>query len=219
MRYEIEAGAPEERSMIRRVRFEYLQGGEFVSALWDWPMDMRYNECVIFEVPEADAIKGITLKELLDSNRYWFTVVNRMTPSPCSRPLTEEAKQFFFFPARYENETRYVLDQKQDNKTTVWRRRTVISPVIVYEPIRTGFLGLGKATRQLATISLKGTGKIPEGYLVYRVGNDSVRYGLDLARFSDESVQLEIGINEKIIFEKPDREMTVKIELKLPKRG
>ena len=220
MKYEIEERMLEEESMIRGAGFEYSPDGRSVLAKWDWPTNARYNECMVFEVPETEAIRGISLRELLDS-QCWHTVIQRITPSPCSRPLTDEGKQFFFFPARYEdeNETLYLLDQTRDNKTQVWRRRIVISPVISYEPIKTGLLGLGKATHQIATISLNGTGRGMDGYLVYRVGNEPVRYGIDLARFAGESLQVEIGINEKIVFEKPKRDMMAKIELRLTKRG
>lgn len=151
-----------------------------VVLYWDWPENEEYNLCVVFEVDHEEETCDGLLKRGAKKNVYGssFGVCHKA-------PIPDSYVQFKLFPAKKENGVLYVVNQRKDNLSEVYLRRTKLFWRVEYD--RPELFSKYRKAR----IILDGGERQTEGYWYYRClggSNQNYLYGIDRSRFKECNV-------------------------------
>ena len=206
--------------MLTNVRLEYLPDNQTVALRWNWPEDPSYKYCFIFCVSEAEDIRGITLDELLSTQKeHRMRIIGKKDYFDCREKITQSGTRFYLYPAREDPifRERLVYEQAEGNKSEIFRRKKQILVSLARDVQNTkgkGLKGLfsSKGSRETIRYALMIEGDTPEGggYLTYHIeGGESrgVRFGLDLESFYRRPVCLYLQEGETLVIDPPDEEL------------
>jgi hypothetical protein len=162
-----------------------------VTLTWDWPENESYDLCVVFGLER----EGESLTTLLERKAKKTIYANEFGVCHRENVLTSYA-QFKVFPARRENGTLYIVDQKLRNLSEAFRKKACVGYRVEYDRPK-----LMSSFRK-ARILVQGLDQLEEGYICYRCcggGKDSILYGIDLASFGGQGrFEVVVGRNESI---------------------
>ena len=132
MRMLIEEASGERQKEIHGISGEYSPDGAELLLRWDWPENERYDLCFAFDVTQEEERRGMDLKELLRSRRP-VDIISLHTWHPHRIRLSAEAVGAWLYPARFEGDAYYILDQQKGNRSEYYRRKASIRWRVFYE--------------------------------------------------------------------------------------
>ena len=209
--------------MLTNVRLEYQPDNQTVALRWNWPEDPSYKYCFIFCVAEEEDIRGITLEELLATQKqHRMRIVGKKDYFDCREKISQSGTRFYLYPAKEDpaSKERLVYEQSEGNKSEFFRKKKQIRVSLArdLQSIKgKGLKGLfsGKGQKETIRYALMIEGDTPEGggYLTYHIeGGDSkgVRFGLDLESFYRRPVCLYLQEGETLVIDPPEEELARK---------
>ena len=204
MRMLIEEASGERQKEIHGISGEYSPDGAELLLRWDWPENERYDLCFAFDVTQEEERRGMDLKELLRSRRP-VDIISLHTWHPHRIRLSAEAVGAWLYPARFEGDAYYILDQQKGNRSEYYRRKASIRWRVFYESMDRL---LRKVPCRRAVIRLEGIPQGMAGCLVYRcvgAGRDGIRFGIDLGFAArEQTLEILVGKGEKVVVELSD---------------
>lgn len=162
-----------------------------VVLTWNWPENETYNLCVVFEINGEDETLEELLRRKAKRSIYGsaFGIVHKAD-------ISDAYLQFRLYPARRENGTLFLVNQKKGNVSGVYVRKARIGWHVEY-----GAPGLFSQYRK-ARICLSGAEHAGEEPLYYRCtggSNQRFLYAIDRSRFRENSVfEVTVEKNESI---------------------
>lgn len=164
-----------------------------ITLTWDWPENEEYNLCVVYRLEKP----GETLSMLLERNAK-KSVYSNDFGSCHKETIMDSFAQFRVYPAKRENKTLYIVDQKVNNISDEFHKKVRIEYRIEYE--RPRLFSFSNFRR--ARILVRGQEQMADGYICYRcLGGikSNIVYGIDLASFGGRSgYEIVVGRDETI---------------------
>lgn len=194
----------EKENCISDVKTSFKENGKTAHVSFRYAENRKYSYCLVYEVTEDEYQQGITLLELILSERK-PDIICRDHPYNHIVNLSERSVRCLLYPARYDSfdDTYYLIAQRENNVTEVMRILPTIRYRIYYEKIRKGVWTLLKATPQMkkAVLFFSGDSPLGDSYLTYRCkGGErgNVRYGIEIKEFLNKKCEIIIRKEETV---------------------